>query len=217
MMPTRCPSSTTGRCGVPEESISSVAAVRAVLGCTLTCSRAMTSSFDRGHRRTHRLADDCRTAQLTSRRVPGLIHHRSSRCGRSGATRASPMLTGIRLRDPVTVLVGYGPPPPDACRVPSQRQGCEQGRRHTAGERRGGSDGGVCDPAAGSWPGRCGSRAGCQGRRDRGAAPSVDGAGRQVARPRYAPQDRTVLAILARLLARDQRAVFVVTPATLLR
>jgi hypothetical protein len=92
MMPTRCPSSTTGRCGMPEESISSVAAVRAVLGCTLTCSRAMTSSFDRGHRRTHRLADDCRTAQLTSRRVPGLIHHRSSRCGRSGAAsrRAPP-------------------------------------------------------------------------------------------------------------------------------
>jgi transposase len=40
---------------------------------------------------------------------------------------------------------------------------------------------------------------------------------RQVARPRYAPQDRMVLAMLARLLPRDRWMVFLVTPATLLR
>jgi len=40
---------------------------------------------------------------------------------------------------------------------------------------------------------------------------------RQVARPRYAPQDRMVLAMLARLLPRERWPVFLVTPATLLR
>src|SRR3982751_1147866 len=40
---------------------------------------------------------------------------------------------------------------------------------------------------------------------------------RQVARPRYAPADRMVLAMLARLLPRERWAVFLVTPATLLR
>jgi hypothetical protein len=40
---------------------------------------------------------------------------------------------------------------------------------------------------------------------------------RQVARPRYAPADRMVLAILARLLPRERWPVFLVTPATLLR
>jgi hypothetical protein len=40
---------------------------------------------------------------------------------------------------------------------------------------------------------------------------------RQVARPRYAPQDRMVLAMLARLLPRERWAAFLVTPATLLR
>src|SRR5689334_23556269 len=40
---------------------------------------------------------------------------------------------------------------------------------------------------------------------------------RQVARPRYAPSDRMVLAILARLLPRECWPVFLVTPATLLR
>src|SRR4051812_37180349 len=40
---------------------------------------------------------------------------------------------------------------------------------------------------------------------------------RQVARPRYAASDRMVLAILARLLPRERWAVFLVTPATLLR
>ena len=40
---------------------------------------------------------------------------------------------------------------------------------------------------------------------------------RQVARPRYAPADRAVLATLARLLSRERWAVFLVTPATLLR
>src|SRR5919107_5348809 len=40
---------------------------------------------------------------------------------------------------------------------------------------------------------------------------------RQVARPRYAPQDRMVLAVLARLLPRERWPVFLVTPATLLR
>jgi putative transposase len=40
---------------------------------------------------------------------------------------------------------------------------------------------------------------------------------RQVARPRYSPTDRAVLATLARLLSRDRRGVFLVTPATLLR
>src|SRR5919202_1924765 len=40
---------------------------------------------------------------------------------------------------------------------------------------------------------------------------------RQVARPRYTPQDRLVLAMLARLLPRERWPVFLVTPATLLR
>jgi putative transposase len=40
---------------------------------------------------------------------------------------------------------------------------------------------------------------------------------RQVARPCYMPQDRMVLAILARLLPRDRWAAFLATPATLLR
>ena len=40
---------------------------------------------------------------------------------------------------------------------------------------------------------------------------------RQVARPRYTPQDRMVLAILARLLPRERWPAFLVTPATLLR
>jgi putative transposase len=40
---------------------------------------------------------------------------------------------------------------------------------------------------------------------------------RQVARPRYTPQDRLVLATLARLLPRDRWPVFLVTPSTLLR
>src|SRR3954464_3240492 len=40
---------------------------------------------------------------------------------------------------------------------------------------------------------------------------------RQVARPRYTPQDRLVLAMLARLLPREGWAAFLVTPSTLLR
>ena len=40
---------------------------------------------------------------------------------------------------------------------------------------------------------------------------------RQVARPRYTPQDRMVLAVLARLLPRERWSIFLVTPATLLR
>ena len=40
---------------------------------------------------------------------------------------------------------------------------------------------------------------------------------RQVARPRYTPQDRLVLAMLARLLPRERWPAFLVTPATLLR
>src|SRR5690348_16794298 len=40
---------------------------------------------------------------------------------------------------------------------------------------------------------------------------------RQVPRPRYAPADRMVLAALAKLLPRERWAVFLVTPATLLR
>jgi putative transposase len=40
---------------------------------------------------------------------------------------------------------------------------------------------------------------------------------RQVARPRYTPQDRTVLAMLARLLPRERWAAFLVTPSTLVR
>ncbi len=40
---------------------------------------------------------------------------------------------------------------------------------------------------------------------------------RQVARPRYTPQDRLVLALLARLLPRERWAAFLVTPSTLLR
>jgi transposase InsO family protein len=40
---------------------------------------------------------------------------------------------------------------------------------------------------------------------------------RQVARPRYSPTDRAVLATLARFLSRDPWGVFLVTPATLLR
>jgi len=40
---------------------------------------------------------------------------------------------------------------------------------------------------------------------------------RQVARPRYSPADRAVLASLARLLSRERWGVFLVTPATLQR
>jgi putative transposase len=40
---------------------------------------------------------------------------------------------------------------------------------------------------------------------------------RQVARPRYAPTDRVMLATLARLLPRERWSAFLVTPATLLR
>jgi putative transposase len=40
---------------------------------------------------------------------------------------------------------------------------------------------------------------------------------RQVARPQYTPQDRLVLAMLARLLPRDRWPAFLVTPSTLLR
>jgi putative transposase len=40
---------------------------------------------------------------------------------------------------------------------------------------------------------------------------------RQVARPRYAPADRRVLAVLAKWLPRERWSVFLVTPATLLR
>ena len=40
---------------------------------------------------------------------------------------------------------------------------------------------------------------------------------RQVARPRYAPTDRPVLATLAKLLSRERWSAFLVTPATLLR
>jgi hypothetical protein len=40
---------------------------------------------------------------------------------------------------------------------------------------------------------------------------------RQVARPRYTPTDRVVLATLAKLLPRDRWKVFLVTPSTLLR
>ncbi len=40
---------------------------------------------------------------------------------------------------------------------------------------------------------------------------------RQVARPRYTPADRMVLAALAKLLPRDRWPVFLVTPSTMLR
>src|SRR5207244_6994606 len=40
---------------------------------------------------------------------------------------------------------------------------------------------------------------------------------RQVARPRYAPTDRLVLATLARMLPRERWSAFLVTPATPLR
>jgi putative transposase len=40
---------------------------------------------------------------------------------------------------------------------------------------------------------------------------------RQVARPRYTPADRMVLAALAKILPRERWTVFLVTPATLLR
>src|SRR4051794_2358337 len=40
---------------------------------------------------------------------------------------------------------------------------------------------------------------------------------RQVARPRYVPADRIVLAALAKLLPRDRWPIFLVTPAALLR
>jgi putative transposase len=40
---------------------------------------------------------------------------------------------------------------------------------------------------------------------------------RQVPRPRYTPTDRMVLAVLAKVLPRERWAVFLVTPATLLR
>src|ERR1700704_3318197 len=40
---------------------------------------------------------------------------------------------------------------------------------------------------------------------------------RQVARPRFAPTDRLILAALARLLPRERWSAFLVAPATLLR
>ena len=40
---------------------------------------------------------------------------------------------------------------------------------------------------------------------------------RQVARPRYSPTDRVLLATMARLLSRDRWGIFLVTPATLMR
>ena len=40
---------------------------------------------------------------------------------------------------------------------------------------------------------------------------------RQVARPRYSPTDRAVLATLARFLSRDRWGALLVTPTTLLR
>jgi hypothetical protein len=40
---------------------------------------------------------------------------------------------------------------------------------------------------------------------------------RQVARPRYTPTDRMLLATLAKLLPRDRWPIFLVTPSTLLR
>ena len=40
---------------------------------------------------------------------------------------------------------------------------------------------------------------------------------RQVARPRYSPIDRAVLATLARLLSRERWGIFLVVPATLMR
>jgi putative transposase len=40
---------------------------------------------------------------------------------------------------------------------------------------------------------------------------------RQVARARYTPEDRLVLAMLAKLLPRERWSAFLVTPATLLR
>jgi putative transposase len=40
---------------------------------------------------------------------------------------------------------------------------------------------------------------------------------RQVARPRYTPADRMILATLTKLLPRDRWPIFLVTPATLLR
>jgi putative transposase len=40
---------------------------------------------------------------------------------------------------------------------------------------------------------------------------------RQVARPRYHPSDRLMLAMLSRLLPRERWTVFLVTPATLFR
>jgi len=40
---------------------------------------------------------------------------------------------------------------------------------------------------------------------------------RQVARPRYSPANRAVVATLARPLNRERWAIFLVTPATLLR
>jgi putative transposase len=40
---------------------------------------------------------------------------------------------------------------------------------------------------------------------------------RQVARPRYTPSDRMILATLAKLLPRDRWPIFLVTPSTLLR
>src|SRR3989475_13193554 len=56
-----------------------------------------------------------------------------------------------------------------------------------------------------------------QGRRDHRSSPPVGDAAPPVARPRYAPTDRLVLATLARLLPRERWSAFLVTPATLLR
>jgi hypothetical protein len=82
---------------------------------------------------------------------------------------------------------------------------------------RGGAYVGVCDRPAGPWLGWSGPCAGCQGHRDRGVAAQLTVVRRQVARPRYTPQDRLVLAMLARLLPRARWATFLATPSTLLR
>jgi hypothetical protein len=101
--------------------------------------------------------------------------------------------------------------------MPAQRQGCDQDRQcwHAVGH--GGPHAGVRDPSARCGPGRPGACAGCQDIEIAVLRHQLMVVRRQVARPRYTPTDRMVLATLAKLLPRERWPAFLVTPATLLR
>src|SRR6266545_5672425 len=80
-----------------------------------------------------------------------------------------------------------------------------------AGWRCGGTDPRVPCPAADSRHGWLRSDSQCEGGHQLAVLH------RHVARPRYRPGDRMVLATLAKLLPRERWPIFLVTPSTLLR